>query len=124
MNFFKRITTLTRINDSIYELEKNLLTNQHARVFAESVEVLLVLRLSLFPSRVDVNLPRAFLDLVGDHSKLIANGAILYRPRSVSSSVLGGGGGSCPCILYRRFIASSWSSVCCSHSLCSSCLIS
>lgn len=29
MNFFKRVTTLTRINDSIYELEKNLLLNQH-----------------------------------------------------------------------------------------------
>ena len=29
MNFFKRITTLSSINDSIYEVEKNLLTNQY-----------------------------------------------------------------------------------------------
>lgn len=27
--FFKRIPTAARINDSIYELEKSLLTNQH-----------------------------------------------------------------------------------------------
>lgn len=28
-SLFKRVPTLTRINDSIYEIEKNLLTNQH-----------------------------------------------------------------------------------------------